>query len=383
MTGALIPGVERIAVLRANAIGDLLVALPALEALRAAYPSAEVTLIGRAHHAELLCGRPSPVDAVEVAPPYGGVTAPEGAPQAGPELDGFFARMRARRFDLALQLHGGGANSTPFLHGLGARTTAGLRARGAPALDRWVRYSLPQHEVLRYVEAVGLVGAGTPPSLVPRLAVTAADRAAADRAAADRAAAGRAAADRAEADAADSTAAAGHTAERRATAVLHPGATDARRRWPADRFAAVGRALHDRGLDVLVSGDTRDAPLAEATAERCAGRSIAGTVGLSGLLGVLERAAIVVSNDSGPLHLAAAVGTPAVGVYWWPNVLTFGPPATDRCRPVVSWRSRCPRPGCGADHNPLRRACGHGDSFVADVDTTEVLGEVDDLLAHR
>src|SRR5204863_515626 len=61
-------GVARIAVLRANGIGDLIFALPALDALRAAYPTATITLLGLAHHAELLAGRPSPVDDVVVLP---------------------------------------------------------------------------------------------------------------------------------------------------------------------------------------------------------------------------------------------------------------------------------------------------------------------------
>jgi len=65
----LVPDVERIAVLRGNALGDLVVALPALDALRAAYPRAEITLFGRAHHHALLGdGRSSPVDRVVVLP---------------------------------------------------------------------------------------------------------------------------------------------------------------------------------------------------------------------------------------------------------------------------------------------------------------------------
>ena len=61
-----VPGVARIAVLRAGGVGDLVLSLPALEALRAAYPDAEITLLGRPWHAEFLRARPSPVDAVVV-----------------------------------------------------------------------------------------------------------------------------------------------------------------------------------------------------------------------------------------------------------------------------------------------------------------------------
>lgn len=56
------------------------------------------------------------------------------------EREEFFAAMLTERFDLALQMHGGGANSNPFVLRLGARTTAGMKTGEAPALDRWMPY---------------------------------------------------------------------------------------------------------------------------------------------------------------------------------------------------------------------------------------------------
>ena len=99
-------GVAKIAVLRANAVGDFLFALPALEALRHAYPSAEIVLLGRAWHSGFLHGRPGPVDRVETVPQWHGVSE-----EVGVDPGGFFERMRREHFDLALQMHGGGKNS--------------------------------------------------------------------------------------------------------------------------------------------------------------------------------------------------------------------------------------------------------------------------------
>ncbi|HYZ14740.1 MAG TPA: hypothetical protein VE591_00005, partial [Candidatus Acidoferrum sp.] len=62
--GERVPDARKIAVLRANAIGDLVFSLPAFDALRAAYPDAEITLLGLAWHAEFLRERPSLVDRV-------------------------------------------------------------------------------------------------------------------------------------------------------------------------------------------------------------------------------------------------------------------------------------------------------------------------------
>ena len=74
-----IPDVQKIAVVRANALGDFIFALPALEALRGAYPQAEIVFLGRGWHAAFLAGRPGPIDRVIVLPPTKGVSEPIGA----------------------------------------------------------------------------------------------------------------------------------------------------------------------------------------------------------------------------------------------------------------------------------------------------------------
>lgn len=71
-----VPGVRRIAVLRANVLGDFIFALPALEALRAAYPQAEIVLLAKKWHATFLQGRPGPVDRVVAVPPFRMTLAP-------------------------------------------------------------------------------------------------------------------------------------------------------------------------------------------------------------------------------------------------------------------------------------------------------------------
>lgn len=91
-------GVRRIAVLRGGGLGDLLLAMPAVESLAAAYPKAEITLLGSALHAELLHGRPSPFSSIEILPQGLGM----GPGVADPlETSQFLHRMQARRFDLA------------------------------------------------------------------------------------------------------------------------------------------------------------------------------------------------------------------------------------------------------------------------------------------
>jgi ADP-heptose:LPS heptosyltransferase len=348
----LVKDVRKLAVLRANAIGDYLVSLPAIEALRGAYPHAELVLLGAGWHSEFLTGRPGPVDRCVPVPPTVGVRD-DRPPTPPATVDRFFAHMRTERFDLAVQLQGGGRHSNPFVCRLGARVTAGSQAPNAPPLDRNVPYTGYQHEIHRLLEVAGLVGA-TPVTLEPRLQVTAADR---------------------------SEAAAALTEDDQPLVVLHPGANDPRRRWPVERLAVVGSQLARKGTRLAVVGTAADQPLADrllATLEGDAA-DLTGRLGLGGLVGLLERAILLVGNDSGPRHLAAAVGTATVAVYWGVNLGTHGPLDRARHRTPTAWRLH--GPVCGANGLETSRRPSHQASFVDDVPVDEVLAEALDLLA--
>ena len=97
--------VRRVAVLRPNAIGDFVFALPALHALRATWPQAHITLLGRAWHHALLTGRPGPVDKVVVVPTLPGVGAPENAVSDPAVVQPFLHTLRQARFDAAERGH--------------------------------------------------------------------------------------------------------------------------------------------------------------------------------------------------------------------------------------------------------------------------------------
>jgi ADP-heptose:LPS heptosyltransferase len=234
---------------------------------------------------------------------------------------------------------------------LGARFTAGLRTPDAPPLDAWVPYIYDQHETLRSLEVVGLVGATTD-KLEPTVIVTPSDRAAA---------------------------ASFLAPVRRPFAVLHPGASDPRRRWPPTSFAAVGDALAAAALDVVVIGGVGEQDLAATVvaAMQAPAHNLAESLSLAALAGLLAAAQVMVANDSGPRHLAAAVGVPTVGIFWCGNLLNYGPLTRTFHRPVVSWRLHCPV--CGLDCT--RGRCDHQASFVADVTAEDVCATVDDVLS--
>jgi ADP-heptose:LPS heptosyltransferase len=347
--------IRRIAVLRGGGLGDLMFAMPAIDALKARYPDAEITLLGMPGHAALLDGRPGPVSEVLELPCSPGVRPGEVDPAA---VDSFFAGIEGT-FDLAVQVHGGGRNSNPFLLRLGARHTVGTRTPDAVTLERTIPYVYYQHEVFRALEVVGLAGA-VALDLEPRVQVMPGETERAAQLTGDA-----------------------------AVITLHPGATDARRRWPSSSFADVAVRAAADGCEVVVVGDSSDVPMAEeivrlALAEHPAAnvRSLAGRLSLGELAGVLARSAVMVGNDSGPRHLAQAVGTPTVGVYWIGNVINAGAMGRTLHRVHFSWVTHCPV--CGVDVTQVgwtAERCEHDDSFVATVQPDAVYADVAELRA--
>ncbi|WP_267545895.1 glycosyltransferase family 9 protein [Arthrobacter sp. H14-L1] len=353
------PDVRKIAVLRGGGLGDLMFALPALQSLAVCYPKAEVVLLGTPVHAALLAQTHSPVHRVHVVPFAQGVRP---GPEDPAAQTGFFARMRAENFDLAVQLHGGGRYSNPFLLRLGARHTVGMRTPDAARLDRTIPYVYYQHEPLRALEVAGLAGA-VPVDLEARLRPREEIR-----------------------NAVGELLGANETSWR-ALVAIHPGATDPRRRWPAESFAQVAASAAADGSRVLIVGDAADKALAEdivALADSGDGAvsSMAGRLSLGELTALLAASDVMVGNDSGPRHLAQAVGTPTVGIYWVGNALSAGPLGRTLHRLHLSWVTNCSV--CGVDLTQVgwtAQRCVHDESLVAQVRPEEVYADVQDLTA--
>ncbi|MDF2976167.1 MAG: glycosyl transferase [Actinomycetospora sp.] len=345
----LVPDVRRIAVLRANGLGDYVVAEPALAALRCAYPGAELTLLGARHHVALLEGRPSPVDRVVTVPLVPGVRVGPDPDATEDEVEAWCAERRAEGYDLAVQLHGGGRNSNKLLLRLGARVTVGAATPDAPRPDRWVPYWPYQHDTIRWLEVAAAAGA-TPTRVEPRVEVTPADL-----------------------EASRAVVPPGESP----LLVVHPGATDARRCYPEERLGAIAQDLADRGARVVVAGGDGEAERVDRVVSgmRETPETAVGTLGLPALVGLLSRATVMLGNDSGPRHLAGAVGTPTVAVFTYANLADVAPLTRVWHRVLVSWHGGCQV--CG--RRVLEGWCGHGASATHDVDVEEVREAAADL----
>jgi ADP-heptose:LPS heptosyltransferase len=329
MTPLLPPSdIRRIAVFRALVLGDMLCAVPALRAMRHAYPQATITLIGLPW-AESLVQR---LDCVDELMPFPGFP---GLPETPPDvaaLPGFLAAAQARRFDLALQMHGSGALTNPLVATLGARRTAGFHGPGAyrpedPQL--FIPWPEQGHEIercLALTDALQLPRQGTQLEFPLR------------------------AQDRQRLKALWPQHAPGRYV------VVHPGSQLPSRRWPVERFARVADGLARAGWTVAVTGTAGEAGLAAALRRICPAPvvDLVGRTDLWTLGALLEGARLLVSNDTGVSHVAAALGTPSVVVSLGSDVRRWAP--LDRRRHRVLWRDLPCRP-CGHATCPTAHEC--------------------------
>ena len=118
---------------------------------------------------------------------------------------------------------------------------------------------------------------------------------------------------------------------------LHPGAKWATRRWPAERFAAVGNALGVDGYRIVITGSSGERSLGERVGSllKVDHINLCGVTDLGMLGALLSRASLVITNDTGPSHMAAAVRTPSVVVVLGSDAERWAPLDRERHRVVM------------------------------------------------
>lgn len=338
---------RRVAVFRALQLGDLLCTVPALRALRRALPGAEITLIGLPWARVFVERFSTYLDRFVAFPGWPGL--PESVPDVA-AIPAFLARMQAERYDLVLQMHGSGGITNPLVALFHGGRTAGYVEPGAfaPDPELFMPYPHGEHEVrthLRLMEFLRIPSQGEELEF-PVLPGDAAELAAALN---------------------------DESLARSMYACLHPGARAASRRWPPERFAAVGDALAARGLQVVLTGseDERTVTAAVARAMRAPALDLAGRTSLGALALLVRDGAVVVTNDTGMSHIAAAVHVPSVVLALAADPARWAPLDGRRHR-VVMYPVEC-RP-CGVDVCPIGHPC------ATSITPNEVVVAVDSVL---
>ncbi len=110
--------------------------------------------------------------------------------------------------------------------------------------------------------------------------------------------------------------------------LINPGAGWGAKRWPLEKYAVIARGLIERGCHVLVNAGPGEEPYAEALSQATGGAAIPLNCSLAQLIAVTRRVALVIAGDTGPLHLACALGRPVVGIYGPTDPARNGPYGT-------------------------------------------------------
>ncbi len=350
--------IQKIAVLRAtNGLGDLLVCLPAVKALKEIYPAAEIILFGLPWHQQFITPGRCAFDRVIPVPQCYRVSSLSDPEEPNTE---FWSLLDDESFDIVFNFQGCHPRSAAFIQHLGARLTVGHTPPTPYRYDLQVPYTYYQNEVLRYCELVSLV-TKRPCPLDPVVSLKNQEFVQANILLKEADIKGR-------------------------FIVFHPGATDPRRRWPAEKFIRLGDRLSEHNYKIVLAGDVYEKHIIDHIREQMSCSAVALYRGISlGVLAALQsKSSLVISNDTGPLHLARAVGASTIGLLWAPNVINWGPLSGHRHRILIDWELRCPK--CGIMPNnpypfePKTAQCEHLYSFVDHIPVSEVLDEALKLL---
>lgn len=310
---------RKIAVFRALQLGDMLCAVPALRALRAAAPLSHITLIGLPWAATFVKRFGGYVDDLLVFPGFPAFPEQPAHLNAVPH---FLAEAQRERYDLAIQMHGNGSLSNPLTVLFAAERCAGFYQAGqyCPDPASFLPWEDREHEVRRNLRLLEYLGVA-PQGEHLEFPLSEADYRALQRCQVNLPAPGT-------------------------YVCIHPGARLPSRRWVPQRFAEVADRLAARGMKIVLTGAQDEADVVRAVqgAMRMPALDMCGKTDLGALAALLSQARLVVTNDTGISHLAAAAATPSVIVACGSDPLRWAPLDYERhqvisadvaCRPCM------------------------------------------------
>ncbi|MCC2642075.1 MAG: hypothetical protein K0S45_2488 [Nitrospira sp.] len=277
-----------IAVLRALQLGDLLCSVPALRALRQALPHSHIVLIGLPWAAGFVSRFSRYLDEHIEFPGFPGL--PE-RPVAVEMVPRFLAAMQQRRFDMVLQMHGSGHYSNQVAVLLGGDKTAGFfqPPEFCPDDELFMPYPDDLPEVQRHLQLIRRLGLPVHDEEL-EFPVTEED------------------------EAAFSGLSSVQALQPGSFICVHPGGRGQNRRWSPEQFAIVADRLACEGYEIVVTGTAEEESIVRTMANHMRFEPIvlAGQTNLGTMALLLRRARLLLANDTGVSHMAAALKVPSV-----------------------------------------------------------------------
>ena len=312
MNDSMTPWLQRqghgtLAIFRALQLGDMLCAVPALRALRAALPGTRIALVGLPWTAQFAQRFSHYVDDFIAFP--GHAAFPE-QPVQQHLLADFYAGMRARRFDMAIQLHGSGAQSNRITRAFGARAMAGYGDERPGPGEFFMPCPDAGAESSRLLALVSSLGA-PPAGEQLEFPITEADQR-------ELWASGLA-----------------NDLAPGSYVCIHPGARLLDKCWPAIRFAQVAdQVARQSGLRIVLTGSANEALLTSAVAGfmRMPALDTASPMSVGAMAALMQRSRLLIANDTGVSHIAAGLGLPSVIIFSKADMRRWAPLDRDKHR---------------------------------------------------
>jgi lipopolysaccharide heptosyltransferase I len=339
---------QRFLIVRLGALGDIVHAIPIAAALRRAFPSSQIDWLVSARHREML-DLVRGIDQRWIVNDRGGAAG-------GNSLFDTVRMLRRSRYDVALDLQGL-IKSALLARMSGARRVVGFSPNYAREGLSRIFYSethdpgrggMFDPRETRHIVEINL-------GMLERFGVCA----------------GHPEFPIAVSESAAARGAAGETGGR--YALLNPGAAWPNKRWPPERLGAIAAALRDRHglMSVVLWGPGEDSLARDVAAASSGAAIVTGPTSIADVVELARGATVMVSGDTGPTHIAGAVGTPLVGLYGPTRPARNGPMAPDD--ETVSRDAVC-------QCHHLRR-CKLARMCLLDIEVAEVLSAVERRLA--
>jgi ADP-heptose:LPS heptosyltransferase len=300
---------KKIAVFRALQLGDMLCAIPAIRALKSAYPDAELTLIGLPWAESLLSRFPRYFDEFINFPGYPGLPEQEYDHSQFLVFEGI---IKAENFDYIIQMQGNGTIVNDMLTDLNAGKLLGYTYDKGNLEDKsFMHYPNYGHEVNRHLMLMEHFGV---PILDSNLEFPLYHP---DRI---------------------SLRNLQLPIEPRKYVCIHPGSRGAWRQWPTQHFAALGDLCARSGLKVVVTGTASETPIINEVIQKmeCQAINLAGMTSLGAIAALIDEAYLLISNCTGVSHIAAALETPSVVISMDGEPERWGPINT-RIHHTIDW----------------------------------------------
>ncbi|MDR6943183.1 glycosyltransferase family 9 protein [Mucilaginibacter pocheonensis] len=305
--------IQSIIIFRALQLGDMLCVMPAVRALKCAYPNARITLAGMPWASSFTKRFSKYFDDFIWFPGYPGLPEQQLNPA---EFTSFLSTVQERQYDLAIQMQGNGSIVNPMIELWGARITAGYFKKDdyAPNGDYFMEYPDYGSEIDRHLQLMNFLGIPLQGNEL-EFPLTVEDE--------------------------DDYKALDVQTEVKKYICVHPGSRGAWRQWPTAHFAKLADYCASCGFKVIITGTQQELDIVnnvisqmKRPAVNLAGKTSLGAIGI-----LIKNAYALISNCTGVSHIAAAFKTPSIVISMDGEPERWGPINTD-LHYTINWLAR-------------------------------------------